>query len=167
MNYEEFCNQSKFSKEEILAFGHGRLVTDLPDGARSRLPIPPMLMFDRIVEISRNGNRGRVVAEQDIQLDSWFFQCGDKQRCVSQWKFIDQFSGRSFSRWFLRGPERRTARIGRYRLCRESFSRFRADPCRYERALQGPITLEDARQGRFKWRRLKVEAMALINTGVE
>ena len=32
-------------------------------------------MVDRIVEISHRGSQGRIVAEQDIQLDAWFFQC--------------------------------------------------------------------------------------------
>jgi 3-hydroxyacyl-[acyl-carrier protein] dehydratase / trans-2-decenoyl-[acyl-carrier protein] isomerase len=34
-----------------------------------------MLMFDRITEVTHNGNKGRIVAEQDIRLDAWFFQC--------------------------------------------------------------------------------------------
>jgi 3-hydroxyacyl-[acyl-carrier protein] dehydratase/trans-2-decenoyl-[acyl-carrier protein] isomerase len=34
-----------------------------------------MLMVDRIVEIARDGARGRVIAERDVRLDDWFFQC--------------------------------------------------------------------------------------------
>ena len=34
-----------------------------------------MLMVDRIGEIRRERHRGRVVAERDIRLDDWFFQC--------------------------------------------------------------------------------------------
>jgi 3-hydroxyacyl-[acyl-carrier protein] dehydratase/trans-2-decenoyl-[acyl-carrier protein] isomerase len=34
-----------------------------------------MLMFDRVVTIERNGPRGRIVGEQDIHPDDWFFQC--------------------------------------------------------------------------------------------
>ena len=33
-----------------------------------------MLMVDRVPEISRDGSRGRIVAERDVQLDDWFFQ---------------------------------------------------------------------------------------------
>src|SRR5258706_12217004 len=40
-----------------------------------RLPAPPMLMFDRVTEIERAGPRGRIVGEQDLSLDDWFFQC--------------------------------------------------------------------------------------------
>jgi 3-hydroxyacyl-[acyl-carrier protein] dehydratase/trans-2-decenoyl-[acyl-carrier protein] isomerase len=43
-----------------------------------QLPAPPMLMFDRITEISADGGsegKGHVVAEFDIKPDLWFFQC--------------------------------------------------------------------------------------------
>ena len=44
-------------------------------GFAARLPLPPMLMVDRVVEIARDGSRGRIVAERDVKLDDWFFQC--------------------------------------------------------------------------------------------
>jgi len=34
-----------------------------------------MLMIDRVVEMSANGRKGRIVGEMDIPLDAWFFQC--------------------------------------------------------------------------------------------
>ena len=34
-----------------------------------------MLMVDRIVEISHRGAQGRIVAEFDVPMDAWFFQC--------------------------------------------------------------------------------------------
>jgi 3-hydroxyacyl-[acyl-carrier protein] dehydratase/trans-2-decenoyl-[acyl-carrier protein] isomerase len=34
-----------------------------------------MLMIDRILSLEKNGNRGTVVAERDVHLDDWFFQC--------------------------------------------------------------------------------------------
>ncbi|MEM8569326.1 MAG: bifunctional 3-hydroxydecanoyl-ACP dehydratase/trans-2-decenoyl-ACP isomerase [Pseudomonadota bacterium] len=43
-----------------------------------QLPEPPMLMMDRITEISDDGGskqRGHVVAELDIKPDLWFFKC--------------------------------------------------------------------------------------------
>ena len=43
-----------------------------------QLPMPPMLMFDRIVEISDNAgkaSKGHVVAEFQIQPSHWFFEC--------------------------------------------------------------------------------------------
>jgi 3-hydroxyacyl-[acyl-carrier protein] dehydratase/trans-2-decenoyl-[acyl-carrier protein] isomerase len=75
MTYEEFRQRSSFTHEELLAFGHGTLVDDPPPGFRARLPVPPMLMLDRVLEITRRGSRGRIVAERDVRLDDWFFQC--------------------------------------------------------------------------------------------
>jgi 3-hydroxyacyl-[acyl-carrier protein] dehydratase/trans-2-decenoyl-[acyl-carrier protein] isomerase len=75
MKYEAFKSRTHFDKEELLAFAYGRLVDDAPEGLKARLPTPPMLMLDRVVEISANKNRGRIVAERDINVDDWFFQC--------------------------------------------------------------------------------------------
>ena len=43
-----------------------------------QLPMPPMLMMDRITEISEDGgssSKGHVVAEYDIDPELWFFKC--------------------------------------------------------------------------------------------
>ena len=74
MKYADFRARASFEKLELLAFAHGTLVEDAPEGFETRLPLPPMLMVDRVVEISREGSRGRIVAERDVQLDDWFFQ---------------------------------------------------------------------------------------------
>jgi 3-hydroxyacyl-[acyl-carrier protein] dehydratase/trans-2-decenoyl-[acyl-carrier protein] isomerase len=75
VTYEEFQARSHFSEEEVLAIAHGRLIEDAPSECKARLPLPPMLMVDRIEHVSRKGNRGRMVAERDVRLDDWFFQC--------------------------------------------------------------------------------------------
>ena len=75
MTYEEFQARSHFSEEEVLAIAHGSLIEDAPPGCKARLPLPPMLMVDRIEHVSRKGNRGRMVAERKVRLDDWFFQC--------------------------------------------------------------------------------------------
>jgi len=75
VTYGEFRDRRSFAKEELLAFAHGRLVEDAPAEFEARLPLPPMLMVDRVVEIGRDGVRGRVVAEQTVRVDDWFFQC--------------------------------------------------------------------------------------------
>lgn len=62
------------SKEQILSLGHQNLVSDSP-GLIPTLPVPPMLMFDRITSIQHNEKKGRIIAEQDIKLDAWFFMC--------------------------------------------------------------------------------------------
>lgn len=66
--------QSSYSYEELIAHGNG----ELPDQDISRLPLPPMLMFDRIVSINETGGehgKGQVVAELDVKPDLWFFDC--------------------------------------------------------------------------------------------
>jgi 3-hydroxyacyl-[acyl-carrier protein] dehydratase/trans-2-decenoyl-[acyl-carrier protein] isomerase len=75
VKHAEFRERTSFSHEELLAFAHGRLVDDAPESFGARLPLPPMLMLDRITDISRHGARGRIVAERDVRLDDWFFQC--------------------------------------------------------------------------------------------
>lgn len=66
--------QSSFSYEEILSCGRGELFGP----GNAQLPLPPMLMFDRIVEISEDGGphgKGMVRAEFDVRPDLWFFDC--------------------------------------------------------------------------------------------
>ena len=75
MKYAEFQTRSEFEQHEILAMAHGRLIEDAPEGFATRLPVPPMLMVDRIAEITRKGSKGRIVAERAVNLDDWFFQC--------------------------------------------------------------------------------------------
>ncbi len=75
MKYEEYRNRDHFTKAELLASAHGTLLEDAPEGYATRLPAPPMLMIDRITSITRNKNKGRMVAEKDVSLDDWFFQC--------------------------------------------------------------------------------------------
>ena len=68
MKYAEFMERSHFSREEVLALAYGRLVTDAPDEFKARFPLPPMLMVDRVTEITRKGARGRIVAEREVRL---------------------------------------------------------------------------------------------------
>ena len=75
MTYEQFLSRDSFSKQELLAFAYGRLVKNPPEQFLARLPTPPMLMIDRVLSIEANGARGRILAERDVHLDDWFFQC--------------------------------------------------------------------------------------------
>ena len=74
IRYSEFLERDRFSKEELLALSQGNLVSD-PPAELVRLPAPPMLMVDRVVELSRCESRGRIVGERDVHLDDWFFHC--------------------------------------------------------------------------------------------
>ncbi len=75
MTFAEFQARSRFDAAELEAFARGTLVTDAPVGFAARLPLPPLLMVDRIVDIRAEGARGRIVAERDVQAGDWFFRC--------------------------------------------------------------------------------------------
>jgi 3-hydroxyacyl-[acyl-carrier protein] dehydratase/trans-2-decenoyl-[acyl-carrier protein] isomerase len=66
--------RSSFEYEDLLACGRG----DLFGAGNAQLPLPPMLMFDRISEISETGgefNKGFIRAELDVKPELWFFAC--------------------------------------------------------------------------------------------
>ncbi len=65
---------AKLGYEDLLRCGHGQLFGP----GNAQLPLPPMLMFDRITHISETGGahgKGGIVAELDIRPDLWFFGC--------------------------------------------------------------------------------------------
>lgn len=66
--------QNEYSYEELIACGHGKVFGE----GNARLPLPNMLMCDRILHISDQGgahDKGSIVAELDINPDLWFFDC--------------------------------------------------------------------------------------------
>ncbi len=75
MKYSQFLEQDNFDFESLLAFAYGNMIEDPPADFDARLPAPPFLMIDRIVSLEKNGSRGKIIAEQDIRLDAWYFQC--------------------------------------------------------------------------------------------
>lgn len=75
MHYDEFRQRDHLDREELLGLAHGTLLKNVPEGFMMRMPVPPMLMLDRVTHISRNKNRGHITAERDVRLDDWFFQC--------------------------------------------------------------------------------------------
>jgi len=65
---------ASFDREQLLACGRGELFGP----GNARLPLPPMLMFDRITHIAAAGGehgKGVIEAELDIRPDLWFFGC--------------------------------------------------------------------------------------------
>ncbi len=65
---------SSLSFEDLIASGEGTMFGP----GNAQLPLPPMLMFDRITSITADGGafgKGSVVAELDIRPDLWFFEC--------------------------------------------------------------------------------------------
>ena len=69
-----FTPQSSYNYEEIIECGKGNLFGE----GNAQLPAPPMLMFDRITKVNKDGGvhgKGEITAELDINPDLWFFKC--------------------------------------------------------------------------------------------
>ncbi len=66
--------KNHYSREELLACARGEMFGP----GNAQLPLPEMLMFDRIIEINDTGGsagKGEVIAELDISEALWFFAC--------------------------------------------------------------------------------------------
>src|SRR5262249_47287069 len=66
--------RSGYEYEDLLACARGEMFGP----GNAQLPLPPMLMFDRITEIADSGGefgKGVVRAELDVKPDLWFFGC--------------------------------------------------------------------------------------------
>lgn len=65
---------NSFDKEALLTCARGEMF----GAGNPQLPLPPMLMVDRVLEISDDGGakgKGHILAEFDIHPDLWFFGC--------------------------------------------------------------------------------------------
>ena len=74
MQEQETELQSSFTKEELITCGTGEMFGP----GNAQLPIPTMLMLDRITHIGKTGGqygKGEIIAELDISEDLWFFKC--------------------------------------------------------------------------------------------
>ena len=70
--------KASYSYDELIKCGNGELFGP----GNAKLPLPPMLMFDRITEIRENEGsfkKGVLKAELDIKDDLWFFDCHFKE----------------------------------------------------------------------------------------
>ena len=66
--------QQSYNRDELIKVGHGEIF----GSENAKLPLPDLLMFDRITQISSDGGKwgkGEVLAELDIKPDLWFFAC--------------------------------------------------------------------------------------------
>ena len=66
--------KNSFSYEDLIECAHGKLFGP----GNAQLPLPPMLMLDRVTSITEDGGehgKGQIVAELDIKPDMWFFPC--------------------------------------------------------------------------------------------
>ena len=70
--------KNSYSYDELISCGEGKLFGE----GNAKLPLPPMLMFDRITEIYNDKGafkKGLLRAELDIKNDLWFFDCHFKK----------------------------------------------------------------------------------------
>tara|TARA_Y100001934_G_C12040975_1_gene626032 strand:- start:209 stop:709 length:501 start_codon:yes stop_codon:yes gene_type:complete len=70
--------KNSYSYDELINCGEGKLFGP----GNAKLPLPPMLMFDRITEIYDDKGafkKGLLKAELDIKNDLWFFDCHFKE----------------------------------------------------------------------------------------
>lgn len=69
-----FEPKSSYTYDDLISCAKG----DLFGPGNAQLPMPPMLMFDRITHISDTDgayDKGQIVAELDVKPDLWFFDC--------------------------------------------------------------------------------------------
>ena len=92
--------KSNYTKEDLLDCAHGSMFGI----GNARLPLPPMLMFDRITEINDDNGpfkKGSLKAELDIKKNLWFFDCHFKEDPVmpgclgldAMWQLVGFFLG--------------------------------------------------------------------------
>ena len=73
--------KSSYNYQELIDCGNGKLF----GRGNAKLPLPPMLMFDRISEISEDKGtykKGLIKAELDVKDSLWFFECHFKDDSV-------------------------------------------------------------------------------------
>mgnify|MGYP001825233586 CR=1 FL=1 len=92
--------KDSYNREELIEHANGRLFGE----DFGRLPLPPMLMVDRISSITIDGGahgNGYLEGEFDINPDLWFFQCHFKDDPVmpgclgldAMWQLVGFFLG--------------------------------------------------------------------------
>ena len=92
--------KNSFNYEELINCANGKLFGT----GNAQLPLPPMLMFDRITDIQENKGifkKGIIQAELDIKEKMWFFDCHFKEDPVmpgclgldAMWQLVGFFLG--------------------------------------------------------------------------
>ena len=66
--------QNSYDYDDLIISGE----TSLFGPGNAKLPLPPMLMLDRITHMAETGgeyDKGHLIAELDVNPDLWFFEC--------------------------------------------------------------------------------------------
>jgi 3-hydroxyacyl-[acyl-carrier protein] dehydratase/trans-2-decenoyl-[acyl-carrier protein] isomerase len=70
----EFAKKNSYDYDDLITCAQGKMFGP----GNPQLPMPPMLMMDRITTINDDGGsegKGEIIAEFDITPDKWFFDC--------------------------------------------------------------------------------------------
>jgi 3-hydroxyacyl-[acyl-carrier protein] dehydratase/trans-2-decenoyl-[acyl-carrier protein] isomerase len=135
--------QASYSRDELLASGRGGYFGP----GNAQLPAPPMLMMDRITEISLDGGafgKGHVAAELDVTPDLWFFAChfiGDPVMpgalgLDAMWQIVGYWLG-----WSGSPGKGRAVGVGEVR--------FRGDVTPESKLVRYEVDLRQVRRGRL------------------
>ena len=92
--------KNSYNYNELISCGEGKLFGE----GNAKLPLPAMLMFDRITEIKKDSGefkKGFIKAELDIKDNLWFFDCHFKKDPVmpgclgldAMWQLVGFFLG--------------------------------------------------------------------------
>ena len=92
--------KNEYTLQELLDCGHGKMFGP----GNARLPLPNMLMMDRVTRINADGGihgKGEIIAELDIKPELWFFGCHFEEDPVmpgclgldAMWQLIGFFLG--------------------------------------------------------------------------
>lgn len=74
MTTKTHTDKNSYNYDELIACGKGEVFGE----GNAQLPLPNMLMFDRISSITEDGGefgKGEIIAELDVNPDLWFFGC--------------------------------------------------------------------------------------------
>ena len=94
------AKKESYTYQDLIDCGNGVMFGE----GNAKLPLPPMLMFDRITKINNDGGiygKGLLEAELDIKRNLWFFDCHFKNDPVmpgclgldAMWQLVGFFLG--------------------------------------------------------------------------
>ena len=121
--------KNSFTYNDLIECAKGKLFGE----GNAKLPLPPMLMMDRILKITKDGGmykKGEIIAELDIKPKLWFFACHFKKDPVmpgclgldALWQLVGFFFRLAWSTWERKGIRSWRSEIFRrsIKICKKS-----------------------------------------------